>query len=392
MLKFFVSVFVFFISVSSLKAESVSSESASSIKSSIVKKETSFQAFTGKIVGTKVRMRIAPDLDSHIITELTKNDYVVVTGQKGDFYTVSPPTDLKAYIFRGFVIDDIVEGERVNIRLFPDREAPILATYSTGKPIRKSIICESNSKWLEISVPEHTRFYIAKEYIEYAGKPEMKATYDKRKKDVKELYESAQTLVQSEMRKPFQEMDGDRIIRSFETIIHDYPDFPSYVQKATQSLNHFQEDYLYRKIAFLEAKASHILKQKKANQTIEIKECSLASEQEVSSTDRMKIWEPIEEALYLTWSSMHHAKTIEDFYADQKLKAQTLSGILEAYSDPVKNKPGDFILKKNDLPLAYLYSTHVNLESHVGKRVTLILTPRSNNHFAFPAFYVLSIE
>ncbi len=385
MLRFFVLSFMFFIGVSPLKAESSFSKSISQTQSPNFKKEASFQAFTGKILGTSVRMRIAPDLDSHIITELAKNDYVVVTGEKGDFYAVSPSEDLKAYIFRGFVIDDIVEGERVNVRLFPDREAPILATYSTGTLIDKSIICESNSKWLEISVPKHTCFYIAKEYIEYAGKPEMKEAYEKRKKAVKELYESIQTLAQSEMCKPFQEMDGDRIIHSFEAMIHDYPDFPSYVQKATQSLHHFQEDYLYRKIAYLEAKASNILKQKETPSTF-------APEEKVSPTDRMKVWEPIEEALYLSWSAMHHAKTMEDFYIDQKLKAQTLSGILEAYKDPIKNKPGDFILKKNDFLSAYLYSTHVNLEAYIGKQVTLIVAPRFNNYFAFPAFYVLDVE
>ena len=55
-------------------------------------------------------------------------------------------------------------------------------------------------------------------------------------------------------------------------------------------------------------------------------------------------------------------------------------------------KPGDFVLRDGDLPIGYLYSTQVNLDSLVGKRATLIVTPRPNNNFAFPAYYVLSVE
>jgi len=45
-----------------------------------------------------------------------------------------------------------------------------------------------------------------------------------------------------------------------------------------------------------------------------------------------------------------------------------------------------------DLGVAYLYSTQVNLEDFVGKRVTLLVSPRPNNNFAFPAYYVFEVE
>ena len=106
----------------------------------------------------------------------------------------------------------------------------------------------------------------------------------------------------------------------------------------------------------------------------------------------MKAWEPYEEAMYLSWASMHHAKTMDDFYADQKMKSKTVSGILEAYREPVKNMPGNFIVKERDVTVAYVYSTHVNLEDYVGKRVNLIVSSRPNNSFAFPAYYVLEVE
>jgi uncharacterized protein YgiM (DUF1202 family) len=348
-----------------------------------------FKAFTGKIIGNNVRMRSSADLDSHIITELKKDEYVIVAGEQGDFYAVEAPTNLKAYIFRGFVIDDVVEGDRVNVRLSPDRDAPIIGHYSTGQQI-DGTICEDNSKWLEINAPADTQFYIAKEYVEYAGKPELKAVQDKRKDTVSQLLESTNLLSQAEMRKAFHEIDIERVSHNYHTIIHDYSDFPAFVASAKKNLHSIQEDYLHRKIAFLEARASNLGKGHETSGNIY--ETSHFSEDALSPTDRMKIWEPIEEAMYLSWSSMHHAKTMDDFYADQKMKSKTVSGILESYREPVKNKPGNFVLKDNDITLAYVYSTHVNLEDFVGKRVNLIVSSRPNNSFAFPAYYVLEVE
>ena len=134
--------------------------------------------FTGKIIGTNVRMRIAPDLESSIVREFSKGDYVLITGEKGDFYSVQAPKDLKSYIFRGFVVDNTVQGDRVNIRLSPNRDAPIIAHYSTGDMIQEPLVEVGNKMWLEIPTPENAKFYIAKEYVQYAGNRELKAAYD----------------------------------------------------------------------------------------------------------------------------------------------------------------------------------------------------------------------
>lgn len=362
-------------------------KSITAVETQHIQPNSKFNRFTGKIIGNNVRMRTAADLDSYVISELPKDDYVVVIGEKEDFYAVEAPSDLKAYIFRGFVIDDFVEGDRVNIRLSPDREAPIIGHYSTGQSIDGNI-CENNNKWLEISAPQNTQFYIAKEFIEYAGKVELKALHDKRKATVTQLFESTDLLSQSELRKAFHEIDIVRITQGFQTIINDYTDFSVFVAKAAKSLSEVQEDYLHRKIAFLETKASKMGK----GQIEDIYEISYSENESISPTDRMKVWEPIEQALYLSWSSMHHAKTMDDFYHDQKLKCQNVSGILETYKEPVKNKPGDFVLKDHDVTVAYIYSTHINLDEYAGKRVNLMVTSRPNNNFAFPAYYVLDVE
>jgi hypothetical protein len=356
--------------------------------------KANFTKFTGKVVGKSVRLRTLPDLESFVVKELDKNELLVITEEKGDFYGVEPGSQTKAYVFRSFVLDNVVEGNRVNVRLFPDLEAPIIGHLNMGKRIDGKI-CDKNNKWLEIDPPAETKFYVAKEFVEYAGGPELKTLTDKRKATVSQLLESTSLLCQAEMRKPFEEITKDRIVKGFQTIINDYTDFPEMVEKAKEHLLSFNEKYLERKIAYLEVKAANAPSN---SSTFTKDDAVMLTELEVQMngtsplTDRMKIWEPIEESLYLSWASMHRAKTIDDFYADQKLKSVTISGMLEAYADPVKNKPGDFVIKEKDVPVAYVYSTHINLHHLVGKRVNLVATERPNNSFAFPAYYVLEAE
>ncbi len=98
-------------------------------------------------------MRLRPDLDSRIIKELSKNELVTIIGEKGDFWAVQAPAGTKAFIFRSFVLDNVVEGTRVNVRLEPSLDAPVIAHLSSGDKIEDPSISPINPKWLEIAPP-----------------------------------------------------------------------------------------------------------------------------------------------------------------------------------------------------------------------------------------------
>lgn len=354
--------------------------------------EIAFKPFTGKVRGKKVRMRLHADLESQIIRELDKNELLSIVGEKGDFYAVSPPAGTKAFVFRSFILDNVVEGNRVNVRLEPNLEAPIIGHLNAGDRI-DGIVSALNNKWYEIAPPSESRFYVAKEFIDNIGGPEVKNQMDKRRQTVEQLIDAAALLSKAEMRKPFEEIDIERITRNYNTIIHDYVEFSEYVEKAKEVLASVQETYLQKRLNYLEERAAVAAAASESEDLSEgaLEEFSHGTARDLV-TDRMKLWEPVEEALYLTWAQVNDDKNLEEYYDEQMLSAVALSGILEAYGAPVKNKPGDFILKDRDMPIAYLYSSQVNLQNLVGKRVTVLASQRPNNNFAFPAYFVLSVE
>ena len=379
--------------------------SAAALYAAPQKEMAAFKAFTGKVVSNKVRIRVKPDLESHILRQANKNDLLLVVGEVGDFYAVEPSKGTKAFVFRSYVLDDIVEANRVNVRLEPHVDAPIIGQLQAGDKIQGQI-CPLNRKWLEIAPPKETRFFIAKEYIAQVGGPDYLALMENRKAEVEKLLNSAFLSAEAECKKPYEEMHPQPAsMEQFQTILRNFLDFPEAVSQAKEGIALLKETYLNKKIAYLEetaelsptAKEELIAKHKAENRDLlseVLVDPKLWDKRQMKRemTDAMRFWDAVEESLYLSWSTFHSGKKLEDFYMEQKANATVLIGTIESYAHDIKEKPGDYILRKGDVPIAYLYSTHVDIEKYLGKTVSLLASPRPNNHFAFPAYFVLNID
>ena len=362
-----------------------------------------FNPFTGRVTGNKVRLRTQPNLEAHVVREINNSEVFAFVGEESDYYAVQPSKETKGYVFRTFVLDNVVEGDRVNIRLFPDIEAPIIGRLNSGDHISGEL-CSTNNKWLEIDAPNSCRFFVAKEYVNNIGPVEMLAQMETRRAEGSHHLNAAFLYARSEMQKPFQEIDLDGINHKFETLVNDYSEFSDIVTKASEANTLIQETYGQRKMAFLKThseapadqgrKLAEMGKELKPNsaEISDIGEAAAATIGLSSVNDKMLVWYPLEESFYHLWAVTNDGKSMEQFYEEEELNATVLSGILEPYTKPVKNRPGDFILRIDNIPVAFLYSTKVNLEHQVGKEVSVIATPRPNNNFAFPAYYVISVE
>lgn len=365
-------------------------------------KTHSFQPFTGKLVANKVRVRAKPDLESPVIRQMGKNDLLLVLGEAGDFYAVEPMKDTKAYVFRSYILDGTVEADRVNVRLEPHVDAPIIGQLKSGDKI-EGTVCAINHKWLEIAPPQNARFYVAKEFLQEAGGPEYLAKMQKRKNQLDQILSSAYLDAEKECQKNYEEMAPQQVVEQFQKILSEFADFPDACKQAKEGLALLKETYLNKKVEYLEArselpeKTNPSLKdpQEGAKLLKDKREKWNKAEwtKKVPQNDQLGFWDTMEESLFLSWSAFHSGKTLSDYYVEQKANASVLKGVVARYTYDVRNKPEDFLLRNSeDAPIAYLYSTQVNLDEFEGKTVTLLASPRPNNHFAFPAYFVFSIE
>lgn len=390
-------------------------QTSTQVAAPVLDPSKSFNAFTGRILKNKVRVRLQPNLDGPILREINKGDLFVIIGENEDFYAISAPSDVKGYVFRTYILDNIVEGNRVNVRLQPNLEAPIIAQLQAGDRVDGQISMENN-KWLEIAPPDSAHFYIAKEYIEKIGDANLKSILDKKREEGTGLLNAVFTASQNELLKPWNQIEINGINDKLNRIINDYGDFPEIQSRAKELLAMIQESYLQKKMNDLEALSknneiinSHnrelsnkiaaqeqrINQLEQNNQPNSINSASSTENtQKVYSADRMNFWIPVEDQIYENWAEIHENQPMSSFYDDQLQNATTLKGIIQVYDRSVRNKPGDYVLLNSAtrIPIAFLYSTLINLQDYVGKEVTIKVSPRNNNQFAYPAYFVLAIE
>lgn len=385
------------------------------------KSQKPFEPFTGKITKNRVRVRLLPNLEGSIVSELNQGSLLLVVDETDDFYAIEPSADSKAYVFRTYVLDNVVEGNHVNVRLKPDMESSVVTQLNSGDRVEGNID-PSNSKWLEIAMPKSVRFYVAKDYVEKVGNRSFLAKQEKRLQEANRLLNEGQQQSQTELAKPFDQMNIDTAVASYKKIIQQYSDFTDQADRAKEALSSLQNTYGQKKLAYLEQSqtAAQELREKNDKLAAELKNQqsqmsqlkqqlqrgnltamnTVSIEKPVQAGDangmtfKMSQWAPVEQALYTAWAQENDNAPSSAFYDEQMKKAIKLSGMIEAYNRPVKNKPGDYVLVNSHthVPAAFLYSTQVNLQELVGHEVTLLVSPRENNNYAHPAYFVLAIE
>lgn len=376
-----------------------------------------FEPFTGKITKNKVRMRLQSAYDGNVVRELNSKDLVVVLGETEDFYAVQPPADIRAFVFRTFVLDNVIEGNRVNARLKPDLESPVVAQLNSGDRV-EGVIHPGNNKWMEIKLPASTRFYIAKEFIEKAGDAGYKARLEKKYDEAFQLLNTTDGVARTELQKPFDQINIDGVKAGYQNIMQNYPEFPEAGLKAKEGLAALNEAYTAKKLAYLEnqtrSSSTTFETNKKLASELEAQKSKVSLlEQQIEKNQHatssgfptvprkpaqlpvnISTWMPVEENLFASWTQQTGNRNLRDFYDHQKKDAFILKGIIDPYNRPVKNKPGDYMLlnSSSKLPIAFLYSTQINLQEFVGHEVSILVSPRPNNSFAFPAYFVLQLE
>ncbi len=367
---------------------------------------TSAFPFTGKVSSKGVRLRTSPDLDSHVLRELNQDDYLLIVGEVENFYAVQPNPNTPLYIFRSFVLDGVVEAQNVNVRMGPSLSDPIVARLQSGTTVHGKV-CSSNAKWLEISPPENVHFYLAKDYVEKVGGPQIIHNLHAQKESLDELFVSLHIAINEQKQKNYEEMQIQEIERIIEKVRSEYPSFKSDIRKAEELFHGLKEHFLAKKVAFLEKqmhadvitvndepsnKASSTSSENRSEK-LEAVAAQAESPARIETTPEAVLkWKNIEYARYLGWTEEHPEQPISDFYNEERLTATRLTGEIAAFECNLSARPGDFLLKQKGLAVAYLYSTLVDLSDLEGKEVSLVVVPRPNNDFAFPTYFVIAAE
>ncbi|MCE5293955.1 MAG: SH3 domain-containing protein, partial [Chlamydiales bacterium] len=341
-----------------------------------------FESFTGKISGHNVRMRLQPNLDAQVYKELDKDDLVLVTGLVDDFYACMPPKGLKGYIFRTYVLDGVVEGTNVFVRLGPDRTSPSVAQLNSGDVV-KGTIAPQNNKWLQIDIPEDVRFYVAKDYVQKAGDASYFAKQESKRQDANKKLNDLEIALDKELEKPFHKIQLAGISSQLTQFIKDHKDMPQLVAQAETLISHMQQLYLTRGVAVNDEEPQVKAAPKVEKEVEKTKEATTIAPATITPPAPAKpvailSWQEQEKAFIDGLIQSGKAQSAESFYTSEMQKGNTLHGTIKPYNSFVSTRPGDFVLLnlKTNLPIAYLYSTKTDLSRWINKPVTLLVSDR----------------
>lgn len=356
-----------------------------------------FSPFTGSIKGDKVRMRISPHSGSSVICELSKGDMLIVTGEKNDFYIVKPQDIVPGYVFKAFVNNGCIEGEKVNVRLSPDICSPVITKLDKGYVLSETGV-DSCEKWVQIRLPEECKCYVAKEFIEHKGPISLYDYTEQQKKIAMDLLNKASLFAENELQKPFEQINLEAIYHKINLARSpEFANIKAVTQAVEGALDNVQNSYLQKKeqAKVVESFDKIIPNSQSGNSSLlsrHIKHKKTKLQDEI-----VKTRETTENGLFNLWIAVQNLKknevTIEDFYKSElTTKSRVITGVIEEYPYVVANAPGEFIIKDGSKIVAFLYGTKEDLHAWKGKTVRVTGIARNNNYFAFPAYFVYSIE
>lgn len=322
-------------------------------------------SFTGVITGNSVRLRLHPSVTSPILREFDRDQLILVEGESDDFYRVSGRGLLKGYIFRSYVIDNIVEASHLHIRDEPSTEGVILGKLSQGEEV-SATVCSYNSKWLEIELPQEISFYISKDFVQKYGEASIAINYYKKRSLFEKLFAAANFLVDQELSLNYQEIEYPKIQNTFESLLAQYEEIEDLKSTITSAYKRAQESFLKKKMHYLEEQTQVTKNELEDYQKpiVDHKSSNNFSEPDRDSNPTQlnlwmsNYWLDVENSLFKKWLITNPDQTLHDFYYRERQRSIALTGKLESYRYLMQSRPGDYLLRDQyGVPLAYLYST-----------------------------------
>lgn len=353
------------------------------------------EPFTGRVTRNRVRIRVGADLNSPIVREVDHSTLLSVVGEDNGFYAIKPPKDIWGYVYRNYILDNVVDGANVNVRLEPSLDGIVLTQLNKGDRIDGKV-SPLNSRWLEIQLPQSVRFYVAKDFIEKAGGADLLQRLQARRAEAYQKINDAFQAGQAELQKSLEEVNLEGPLSDLHKVALNYSDLSDEVAQVKRVIAALEESYRQKKLGLLGPQAS--LPPPPLIEPAPQPQPKPESEKLVGQNSNMhanlSVWYPQEMQLFEEWQAAHPEQTLEDFYAEQRIDAIQMRGVLQPYTRQVKNKPGNYLLisHQDNQPIAYLYSTQVDLQPKVGQIVSVVGLSRPNHNFAFPAFFVVSAE
>ncbi len=125
----------------------------------------------GEVIKDRINVRADSTITAQTICMLKKGETVEIAGEKFDWYSIILPKDFTAYLSKHYV--DVIAAKRgkinatrVNLRLKPSLEAPLVGTVEENSLVT---IVGKNGDWYQVKAYPYARGWVNKHFIASHG-------------------------------------------------------------------------------------------------------------------------------------------------------------------------------------------------------------------------------
>lgn len=150
-----------------------------------------------KVIGNNVNVRVRPDANSEIVTQLRQGENVIVLEKQDEWTKIIGPSHSKCWVFKDGVNDSVIIKDSVNMRCGPGAAYPVLARLKKGTNVQ---VLETFGDWVKIDPPVEFGVWISSKYLE-CNMP-VKETEKEKKEIIKPVVEEPPSNKDSEGLQP----------------------------------------------------------------------------------------------------------------------------------------------------------------------------------------------
>lgn len=122
-----------------------------------------------KVTGDSVNVRVRPDINSEIVTQLSLGEKVIVLEKRDDWARIKAPSHSKCWVYSECINGAAIKEDSTNLRCGPGLAFPVLAKLKKGTKIN---MVEVFGEWTRIEPPVEFGVWVNSKYLEYEKKLE----------------------------------------------------------------------------------------------------------------------------------------------------------------------------------------------------------------------------
>lgn len=186
--------------------------------------------FAGVISGDRVNIRAGGNLNFEILTQLNRDDKVIVLDRSPDWYKIKIPESSAVFISQKYVkrLRGVyqVNADRVNVRAGAGLNYNVIGQLNSGDRIT---VLEKKGDWYRVRPPVDFAAWVYRDFVKYYSTVEGHLRKEKSKKELKKKFAELNAQAAIELNKPPEEAQLQPLLEEYGHFIELYADYPEAV-------------------------------------------------------------------------------------------------------------------------------------------------------------------